>query len=62
MYDYNCVKCGGLVPEPYKVYGYSGRFCQCEKPEAPQTRPTALKTEGTCTCNSCPIHLTTFIK
>jgi len=35
MYDYICQKCGGLVPEPMKAYGYSGRYCHCETPTLP---------------------------
>ena len=38
MYDYHCGRCGGLVPEPMKAYGYgySGRFCHCQNPEPPK--------------------------
>lgn len=36
MYDYNCGRCGGLVPEPMKAYGYAGSFCHCAEPLRPQ--------------------------
>lgn len=35
MYDYYCGKCGGLVPEPMKAYGYAGRYCSCATPTHP---------------------------
>lgn len=61
MYDYNCGKCGGLVPEPMKMYGYSGRYCHCEHPTQP-TGNKVTQSAGTtyiqiCTCGQkCPIH------
>jgi hypothetical protein len=30
-----CLNCGGLIMEPGKVYGYSGKTCYC--PELPGT-------------------------
>lgn len=24
-----CASCGGLMAEPGKIYGYSGKFCDC---------------------------------
>lgn len=62
MYDYNCGKCGGLVAEPMKPYGYSGRFCGCETPTPPIGNNKITSTDGTtyiqiCTCGQkCPIH------
>ncbi len=64
MYDYNCAKCGGLVAEPMKPYGYAGRFCQCDRPEMPRSNPVITTTSNTeitfiqvCTCGrKCPIH------
>ena len=64
MYDYNCGKCGGLVPEPMKAYGYAGRYCSCESPTPPLGNISYTDTTGTayiqiCTCGQkCPIHET----
>lgn len=63
MYDYNCRKCGGLVAEPMKMYGYSGQFCHCKEPQKPDTTTTAtalgqqMTYIQSCTCGQkCPIH------
>ncbi len=29
----SCKKCGGLIAEVGKAYGYTGRFCNCKEPE-----------------------------
>lgn len=47
MYDYHCGKCGGLVAEPMKAYGYSGQYCHCEIPtptdvQEPSEEPISL--------------------
>lgn len=26
-----CSVCGGLIPEPNKSYGYTGKWCECKK-------------------------------
>lgn len=62
MYDYNCQRCGGLVAEPMKPYGYAGRFCHCPDPIMPKANVYSTNTNGTtfiqiCTCGQkCPIH------
>lgn len=48
MYDYNCGRCGGLVPEPMKAYGYAGRYCHCAKPK-PSVDKATINTIGTTT-------------
>lgn len=31
-----CIKCGGLIPEPGKTYGYSGPMCNCQHSKVEQ--------------------------
>lgn len=42
-----CGKCGGLVPEPMKPYGYAGRYCGCAVPTPPKENMTTITTTVT---------------
>lgn len=46
MYDYHCGRCGGLVPEPMKAYGYAGKWCHCKEPLPPTEETSTRKFIG----------------
>lgn len=37
--DRHCVRCGGLIPVPGRVYGYVGKFCTCDQAHVEQNKP-----------------------
>ena len=43
-YDYHCGRCGGLVAEPMKAYGYSRQFCHCPEPTPAVFKPQQFMT------------------
>lgn len=51
MYDYTCQNCGGLVPEPMKAYGYSGRYCYCPNSRKPMPNENNHKHRWQRLCN-----------
>lgn len=45
-----CPKCGGLIPEPNKVYGYAGKFCTGHVNNVSAWIPPVVKKCDHCYC------------